>query len=201
MDRSIGRYDPIAVRDISLLSLFGTVRIARRRKDQVLACVLSRPFANAPDEVWVTPSYSGHRGMLDSTTKIAANHDSDHLYNRQRARAEGYGLIKLLGVPSAANRSHGAVYEKIMTTAQKGRPDEALASGLAIKFPSPFVEQKLAGLKLGQLQCELGTTFVYPQATFDRLAARGAPVPRTDNLHRKTMWLMGKHMDLMLLAS
>ncbi len=49
-------------------------------------------------------------------SKVPANYDVDHLYNRSRARMYGLQFIRVALVAGPANRSHGGAYEKDITT-------------------------------------------------------------------------------------
>jgi hypothetical protein len=48
--------------------------------------------------------------------RIPPSYDVDHLYNRSRAQIYGLRFIRLALVEGRANRSHGAAYEKDVTT-------------------------------------------------------------------------------------
>lgn len=75
--------------------------------------------------MWVTTSNSEYRKdyltFLNSAynlglTAIPKSHDVDHLYNRTRAQIYGMRFIRVALVGYAPNRSHGAGYEKDITT-------------------------------------------------------------------------------------
>ena len=53
--------------------------------------------------------------------KIPPPYDVDHLYNRSRALLYGLRFIRLALVKDSANRSHGAAYEKDITTNEAAR--------------------------------------------------------------------------------
>lgn len=59
---------------------------------------------------------------------VPSPYDVDHLYNQSRARMYGLKFIRLALVSQRANRSHGAAYEKDLTTneALRGRQDMKL---------------------------------------------------------------------------
>jgi hypothetical protein len=56
-----------------------------------------------------------------SIASIPAAYDVDHLYNRSRAQVYMLGFIRLALVKGAANRSHGASYEKDLTRNEAAR--------------------------------------------------------------------------------
>jgi hypothetical protein len=61
---------------------------------------------------------SVHGLKIDS---IPGAYDVDHLYNRSRAQVYMLGFIRLALVKGAANRSHGASYEKDLTRNEAAR--------------------------------------------------------------------------------
>lgn len=58
--------------------------------------------------------------------KIPPSYDVDHLYNRSRAQIYGLQFIRLALVEGRANRSHGAAYEKDITTNEAMRVSKGM---------------------------------------------------------------------------
>ena len=70
---------------------------------------------------------------------IPAPYDVDHLYNRSRAQMYGLQFIRLALVGHAANRSHGAAYEKDVST------NEALRVRKDMKLMDEITSMKYFG--------------------------------------------------------
>lgn len=74
--------------------------------------------------LWVATANDAYRddylAYLNGTyhlnlSKVPAEYDVDHLYNRSRARMYGLQFIRVALVVGSANRSHGGAYEKDIT--------------------------------------------------------------------------------------
>lgn len=80
--------------------------------------------------LWITPASDSYvdlfRTFLSSVcdiddSRLTTDYDVDHMYNRERARNFGYGFVRMFPILKSANRSHGAGYEKAITSADSGR--------------------------------------------------------------------------------
>ena len=59
-------------------------------------------------------------------TSIPARYDVDHLYNRSRAQTYALQFIRTALIGQAANRSHGAAYEKDLTINEAARSHQSM---------------------------------------------------------------------------
>jgi hypothetical protein len=72
-------------------------------------------------------------------TRIPAEYDVDHLYNRSRAKQYGLKFIRTALVTGAANRSHGGAYEKDVTI------NEAMRTRTDMKLMDEITSMKYFG--------------------------------------------------------
>lgn len=118
--------------------------------------------------LWVSTNNDRYRSdylkFLNQTyslglSTIPSPYDVDHLYNRSRAQTYGLQYIRLALVGHAANRSHGAAYEKDVTK------NEALRVRRDIKLMDEITSMKYFGF-LSPLRDDPRNEEVTAYATF-----------------------------------
>jgi hypothetical protein len=111
------------------------------------AFIVSCPSLNSA-VLWVATDNNDYRkdylNFLNVTyglelSSIPTPYDVDHLYNRSRAQMYGLKFIRLALVGHSANRSHGAAYEKDITT------NEALRVRRDMKLMDEITSMKYFG--------------------------------------------------------
>jgi hypothetical protein len=119
-------------------------------------------------DLWVATENNAYRAdylnFLNTTygldlSSIPVPYDVDHLYNRSRAQMYGLRFIRLALVGHAANRSHGAAYEKDITT------NEALRTRRDMKLMDEITSMKYFGF-LSPLRSDPRDEEVSAYATF-----------------------------------
>lgn len=98
-------------------------------------------------QVWVKPGYTGYRSAWRHVhIHIPAYMDVDHIHNRARALAQGYGYVRLFLCNSDANQRHGRFLERKLTHSARSRPRTAAYND--ILFASNWTIAKMAGVAI-----------------------------------------------------